>query len=79
MSIVEKFARLADQCVVQGVAEALSRSPYAALRTLSCSVTHGIVTLQGRLPSFYLRQIAQSLALGVEGVREVRSEIEVTD
>ena len=79
MLTTEKPVNLVDQCVTDGVATVLRCSPYLALRLMRCSVTHGIVTLQGRLPSFYLKQIAQTRVCGVDGVLEVRSEIEVTD
>ena len=79
MIIVKKPIDVGDQRVAEGVVRALQCSPYLALRMLSCSVTQRIVTLQGRLPSFYLKQVAQSLACRVEGAVEVRSEIEVTD
>jgi len=39
----------------------LSSSKYLGVRRLSCQVRRGVLTLNGRVPSFYLKQVAQSL------------------
>ena len=55
----------------------LRRSGYLALHDVSCDVRAGVARLQGRLPSFYLKQIAQELARNVAGVRVIINQIEV--
>jgi len=55
----------------------LRRSGYLALRDVACDVREGHVRLLGRLPSYFLKQKAQAVAAGVEGVREVANLIEV--
>lgn len=45
--------------------EQLRRSPYPALRSLSCEQERDVLVLRGRLPSFYYKQLAQ------ESVREL--------
>jgi osmotically-inducible protein OsmY len=52
-------------------------SSYLALRDVSCVVRGDILHLRGRVPSHYLKQVAQELAAGVEGVRQVENGIEV--
>jgi len=59
------------------VAERLRRSNYGALRDISCSTSDGEVCLMGFLPSYYLKQVAQEIASGVEGVRHVVNRIKV--
>jgi len=59
------------------IAERLRRSNYWALRDISCSTSNGEVCLMGMLPSYYLKQVAQEIALGVEGVRHVVNRIKV--
>jgi len=59
------------------VAERLRRSNYWALRDISCSTRDGVVCLMGFLPSYYLKQVAQEIASGVEGVRHVVNRIQV--
>ncbi len=55
----------------------LRRSAYLALRQLSCEFRAGVLTLRGRLPSYYLKQMAQAAVAAVEGVERVDNQIEV--
>lgn len=57
--------------------ERLRASSYLALRDISCLASHDVLYLYGRLRSHYLKQVAQELASGVEGVRQVVNRIEV--
>jgi osmotically-inducible protein OsmY len=59
------------------VGEQLRRSSYRALRDISCATSDSEVRLMGFLPSYYLKQVAQEIALGVEGVRHVVNRITV--
>jgi hypothetical protein len=55
----------------------LRQSSYLALRDVTCTDIDGVVHLGGRLPSYYLKQIAQEVASGVEGVGHVVNRIQV--
>jgi hypothetical protein len=55
----------------------LRRSNYRALRDISCLTSDGVVCLMGFLPSDYLKQVAQEIASGVEGVRHIVNRIQV--
>jgi hypothetical protein len=57
----------------------LRSSPYWSLRQLVCQVDRDRVTLRGTVPSFYLKQVAQTLALKAVGVGHVQSDIDVQD
>jgi osmotically-inducible protein OsmY len=57
--------------------EQLRRSGYLALRDVSCDARRGVVYLRGSLPSYYLKQVAQAIAAGVEGVGHVINRIQV--
>ena len=59
------------------VEEELRRSGYMALRHVACIARGDLVYLQGRLPSYFLKQVAQELAARVEGVRRVINRIDV--
>lgn len=59
------------------VIAALRSSGYRLLWNLECEVREDLVTLTGVLPSFYLKQVAQTIAMGVDQVREVRNGVEV--
>jgi hypothetical protein len=59
------------------VLAAFCSSPYLPLRSLACTEERGVLKLQGCVPSYYLKQLAQSLALGVNSSWLVQNDIEV--
>ena len=61
----------------QEVACRLRRSGYLALRDVSCGLRGGVLSLHGRLPTYYLKQVAQAIAAEVEGVSSVVNRINV--
>lgn len=63
------LADLAEQC--------LRNSPYLALRRIACLPLGHAIVLRGCLPTYYLKQMAQSLVSQVPGVEQVQNEIEV--
>jgi osmotically-inducible protein OsmY len=50
---------------------------YPQLNAVKCNATGDLMLLTGKLNSFYLKQVAQSVAVKIPGVREVRNEIQV--
>ena len=65
----------------QGAAERaevrLRGNSYLALKNISCKCQNGVLTLNGCLPSYYLKQVAQTAVAGVEGVKRIENRIEV--
>ena len=57
----------------------LQASSYSELRSLRCDFHEGVLTLRGRVSSFYATQLAQSLAARVPRVEEVVNRIEVQE
>jgi len=57
----------------------LRESGYFCLRHVSCHYHEGVLALRGRLPSFYLKQVAQTVVRHVEGVIEILNQVEVVD
>ena len=57
---------------------AMNQSGFSALRAVHCHVEDGIVELQGNVPSFYLKQMAQCALQRVRGVRGIRNCLTVT-
>ena len=55
----------------------LGKSPYWSIRRLVCQIDRDRITVQGTVSSFYLKQIAQSLATRAVGLERVRSKIDV--
>jgi hypothetical protein len=56
----------------------LRRSAYLALQHLSCEFCAGVLTLRGRLPSYYLKQVALAVVATVRGVERINDQVEVT-
>jgi osmotically-inducible protein OsmY len=55
----------------------LRRSDYHELHLISCAFYGGVLTLLGRVSNFYLKQVAQTLVLGIDGVARVCNRLEV--
>lgn len=53
------------------ILDRLRQRGYSALWDVTCDVHDGTARLLGRLPSHYLKQVAQSTAAEVAGVRRV--------
>ena len=57
--------------------QTLERLGYAQLKAVRCEMSGDEMILRGQLDSFYLKQVAQSIAIKIPGVRCVRNEIQV--
>ena len=55
----------------------LAESPYGFQRRVDVAYDNGILTLRGRVPTFFLKQTAQALVAKVEGVRQVVNLVDV--
>jgi osmotically-inducible protein OsmY len=63
--------------LAERVGRALGATGYGPLRGIDVSVQVRLVIMAGRVPSYYLKQIAQTTALSVPGVAQVRNDLEV--
>ncbi len=62
------------------VAEAgtrLAASGYVALRQIRCESRDGVLFLHGCVPSYHLKQLAQTLVRGIEGVAVIVNSVQV--
>lgn len=50
-----------EQAIEEQAQAELSLAPYLEVRRVSCAVKGGVLSLQGRVSSFYLKQVAQAL------------------
>ena len=67
-----------NDSTIREVAEShLRRHSYLALKNISCECRHGQLTLRGCVPSYYLKQIAQTVVAEIDGIAGIRNEIEV--
>ena len=70
-------ARPAEAAIGRLVEGVLRRSGYLALRDVSCVAVGQALYLRGRLPSYYLKQVAQESAASVAGAHRLINLIEV--
>ena len=55
----------------------LGGTSYHFLRFVDCCYQNGVLTLRGRVPTFYLKQMAQSVLSGIEGVDRIDNRVDV--
>ena len=65
--------------VAEKVAESLKASGYRALSAVACHYHEGVVVLRGRVPSFYMKQVAQAQASKIPGVDVIANRLRVDD
>lgn len=55
----------------------LHATGYTCLDRIDCRFSHGVLTLSGKVASYYQKQVAQTAVLSLEGVEQIANEIEV--
>src|SRR5262245_57127704 len=68
---------LKDLRLTESVERALRETGHMPLRAVQVSTCGRLVILQGQVPTYYLKQIAQTATLGVPGVEMVCNDLEV--
>lgn len=63
--------------VLEGAESCLRSNPYLALKNVTCDYREGVLTLRGCLPSYYLKQVAQTAVARVACGARIVNEIEV--
>lgn len=66
-----------DLRLAERVERALCATGYGPLRSVEVTVHERLVVLGGRVPSYYLKQLAQTTALAVPGTHQVRNDLDV--
>ena len=63
---------------IETVAECLiRREGHLATHPISCTFQNNTLVLRGWVPTYYLKQIAQTVAMRIDGVERVLNQIEV--
>lgn len=65
------------RAIQAAVQEALHLAGYGELRRVVVECDGGAVTIAGGVPTYYLKQLAQNIALDVPGIERVRNELHV--
>jgi BON domain len=64
--------------LVQAIARAsLLGSPYREVQKLHCTLSNGVILLRGQVSTFYMKQVAQSLLMKIEGVSRIVNSVHV--
>ncbi len=75
--VLSRFKSL-DRSIRDNVHRALRESGYALpLREIQCDVSDGVVELTGDVPSFYVKQLAQTAVLRLEQIRGINNRLRV--
>jgi hypothetical protein len=68
---------MGDVQLADRVLSVLEQSPHVPHRNLRFEANQGLVILRGVVHSYYQKQMAQEVLLGVEGVEQVENQLEV--
>jgi len=68
---------LEDLRLAERIERALCATGYESLRAIGVSVRARVVILRGRVPNYYMKQIAQETALVVPGTHQIDNGLEV--
>lgn len=63
--------------LIAAISEALRQTGYGQLRRLELHCDGDSITIAGRVPTYFLKQFAQSTIIGIPGVRCVTNEVQV--
>lgn len=66
-----------QQGVLQQASARLDKSSHLFLRHVVCRLESGDLCIEGKVPSFYLKQTAQSLMQSIDGVQRIVNRLEV--
>jgi osmotically-inducible protein OsmY len=55
----------------------LRQSSYGEIRNVSCTFHKGVAILHGRVGSFYIKQVAQTILAKVDDVKEIVNRLQV--
>lgn len=75
---IRNLSQNTDEQITDLACQALRATGYCQLRHLQVYYEHGRITLQGQLPTYYLKQVAQSVILQVDGVREIDNDVRIS-
>nr|AXL05487.1 transport-associated domain protein [uncultured bacterium] len=65
--------------IAEVAAGRLKTSPYAAVRRVTCVYDEGVLILQGDVPTYYQKQLAQSAVTGLATAARIANRIRVRD
>ena len=70
-------SRVTDEHLCDSIIRGLRASGYSPCRDVAVSVRDGHVSIRGRVPTYYLKQVAQSAAMSVDGIKSIENDLVV--
>jgi osmotically-inducible protein OsmY len=68
---------LGDLPLAERVERAVRATGYPSLRAIEVAASQRLIILRGRVPSYYMKQMAQAAAVAVPGVCDLRNDLDV--
>lgn len=68
-----------DRQIIEAVRQALHATGYQQFQRLQVYYEHGRITLQGDLPTYYLKQVAQTVVMSISAVRDIDNDIQINN
>ena len=78
LSDTRRAVRIDDAQLLRQITAELRRTDRLAYRDVQATIRNGHVRLTGRVGSWYLKQLAQSAVMSLDGVESLVNEILVT-
>lgn len=72
-------ARPVDGRLAERISRALQSTGRRALLEIEITVQARIVVLRGQVSSYYLKQVAQEIAMTVRGIRQIHNYLDVKE
>ena len=66
-----------DRSIEDAATGLLRESPYHQLRNVRCEFCEGVLVLHGQVPSYHMKQLAQTVVQSLEEDVDVDNRIEV--
>lgn len=66
-----------DQSIQERTLGLLRSSGYGSLARLDCQVADGVIVLAGQVPTFFLKQMAQTVVMRIRSAHCIRNNVRV--
>ncbi|NLY03005.1 MAG: BON domain-containing protein [Rhodopirellula sp.] len=66
-------------CMLTAAWDGFANASYPALRSVTCQYDDGALILQGRVVSYYQKQLAQETVRKLDAIQQIINKIEVVD
>jgi osmotically-inducible protein OsmY len=77
-TVLELTGSVVDRDLAERISRALCATGYPPLRLVELEVRNLGVTLRGHVPSYHMKQIAQSVVMAIPGIREFHNAVDVS-